>query len=62
MKKSKVTKFKIVKVKLGDNLYRHEKVKVTEECLHYFPDELIETNKIGTWKTCSKCRTTKLSL
>ncbi len=62
MQKSKVTKFKIVKVKLSDNLYRHERVKVIDECLHHYPEELTEVNKLGTWRTCSKCRSTKLSL
>lgn len=62
MKKQKVTKFKLVKVQLSDNLFKYEKVKVIEECLHHYDEKLTETNSLGTWRTCSKCRSTKLSL
>jgi hypothetical protein len=53
---------KIIKIKLADNLYKYEKEYEKEDCIHYWDEKLTKKNKLGTWRTCRKCRSTKLSL
>jgi len=62
MTKQPVFKKKLIKVKIGENLYQYKQVELDiSYCNHYFKPENIKHNNLGLWLTCSKCNTTKLT-
>ena len=56
----KQSKLKLVKKKIKDNLYTYESYRVEDQCDHLYDEDKTLKNSLGIWKTCEKCRSTKI--
>lgn len=62
MRKEKVYKIKLKKIKLDNGCYKYEKIReLVSECVHYYDETKTLRNSLGFWRTCEKCKSTKLS-